>query len=256
MPLRSSSLLKVQIERALEHSFPAALTAVPRCMPEVAAIGIEDLDALLNGGLPVGAISELTGPDSSGRTSLAFTFVAQRIASGNVCAWIDASDSLDPESAAACGVDLKRLLWVRCSYAQQRPRTKPLWVRLEQAMRAADLLLQVGGFAAIVLDLGNIAPEQGCRIPLATWFRWRQASDRTRCCLVVLGRMAYAQSSAAVVVECAPFDSVSCGQNVLQRFELNAACIRERSTAFSAGMRKPAVAEWSLPVAWDAERRA
>ncbi|MDQ2834513.1 MAG: hypothetical protein M3Y50_12345 [Acidobacteriota bacterium] len=43
-------------------------------------------------------------------------------------------------------------------------------------MLVTDLLLQAGGFSAIVLDLGSIAPEHVSRIPLATWFRYGAAA--------------------------------------------------------------------------------
>ena len=255
VPTHSACLLKIKIERSLEHTFPAALSSQFRTVCEPAPIGIENLDGLLNGGLPVGAISELTGPDSSGRTSLAFTFIAQRLASGLVCAWVDTADSLDPQSAAACGVHLDSLLWVRCG-GEKRSDSRPHWARMDQALRAADLLLHVGGFGVIVLDLGNISPEHGSKIPLTTWFRWRQAAERTRCSLIVLGKMPYAQSSAAVVVECASSHAVSAGRRVLQRFEFHAQCRRERQSQFSAAMRKPPQAVWSATTEWDAEKRA
>jgi hypothetical protein len=82
-------------------------------------------------------------------------------------------------------------------------------------LRATDLLLQAGGFAAIVLDLGATEREHANRIPAATWFRLRQAADRARCSLVVLGRAAYAQSSAAAVLECARQQVVVAGETVL-----------------------------------------
>jgi hypothetical protein len=248
----ASALLRVQIERSLERRFPAALTAAPRSIREVAPTGICSIDALLDGGLPAGAISELTGPDTSGRTSLAFAFMAQCIASGQVCTWIDVADALDPESATASGVDLQRLLWVRCSH---KKAAKP-WAPLDQALRATDLLLNVSGFGAIVLDLGDTAPEHGTRIPLATWFRWRQAADRTRCCLLVVGKMAYAQSSAAVVVECAPLQTNSAGETVLERFEFAVARRRERFAPWAGGMRKPPASTWTATAAWDVEKRA
>lgn len=255
MSNHSASLLKIKIERSLEHCFPSALTSPPRTVREFFPIGIENLDGLLRGGLPVGAISELTGPESSGRTSLAFTFIAQRIASGQVCAWVDAADALDPQSAASCGVHLQRLLWVRCGKDRTGYATQ-LWTRLDQALRATDLLLQVGGFGAIVLDLGNTSPEHGYRIPLTTWFRWRQAADRTRCSLIVVGKMPYAQSSAFVVVECSPARAVSIGGSVLQKFEFHATCRRERQTPFPSGQRKSPEATWSASTAWDEEKRA
>ena len=58
----SAAALRLDIEHCLERRFPAALTPAPRTIREVAATGIAEVDALLDGGLPVGAISELTGP--------------------------------------------------------------------------------------------------------------------------------------------------------------------------------------------------
>jgi hypothetical protein len=55
----------------------------------------------------------------SGRTSLALQFVAQRTAEERACAWVDVSDAFDPESAAANGVRLKQLLWMRCGSSDQ-----------------------------------------------------------------------------------------------------------------------------------------
>lgn len=185
--------------------------------PRDPATGIAEMDELLHAGLPVGAVSELTGLESSGRTSLALAFLAQRTRDEQVCAWVDVTDAFDPESAAANGVALRQLLWVRCQGRNQNANAKP-WTRLDQALRATDLLLQAGGFAAIVLDLGDMSEEHGNRIPLATWFRFRQAADRTRCSLVVLSKAAYAQSSAAVVLECTPLRAVTAGETILRGF--------------------------------------
>lgn len=264
--MSSAATLRVEIERALEHRFPAALTPAPRTIREVVATGVAEVDALLAGGLPVGAISELTGPSSSGRTSLALAFLARRTEDGQVCAWVDASDAFDPESAAANGVSLRQLLWVRCRDVStlERPnapskhstlKAKP-WTRLDQALRATDLLLQAGGFAAIVLDMGDMAPEQASRIPLATWFRFRQAADRTRCSLIVLGKAAYAQSSAAVVLECAPLGAQTAGGTVLRGFTYAAARGSERFVPAVNGARKPPASTWSARARWAAEKSA
>jgi hypothetical protein len=250
----SSAALRLQIERSVEHRFPSALTHVARTIREVAPTGIAEVDALLDGGLPVGAISEITGPESSGRTSLALAFVARRTAD-QMCAWVDVADAFDPESAAANGVALQHLLWVRCCSADRQVKAKP-WSRLDQALRATDLLLQAGGFAAIVLDLADTAPEHGHRIPLASWFRFRQAADSSRCCLIVLGKAGYAQSSAALVLECAPVRSETAGGNLLRGFEFNVQRGRERFTHFSAGARKPPASTWSANAAWKSDRRA
>jgi hypothetical protein len=78
--MSSAGAIRLQIGRFLENRFPAALSPAPRAAKETASTGIEPIDALLEGGLPVGAISEVTGPHCSGRTSLALAFLAQRAA--------------------------------------------------------------------------------------------------------------------------------------------------------------------------------
>lgn len=251
----SAATLRIEIEHALEHRFPAALTPVPRTIRETAGTGIQSVDELLDGGLPVGAISEVTGPQSSGRTSLALSFLAHRTQDGQVVAWVDAEDAFDPESAASCGVCLRQLLWVRCRNTNGTANGKP-WTRLDQAIRATDLLLQAGGFAAIVLDLGNISPEHASRIPMATWFRFRQAADRSRCSLVVLGEASYAQSSAAMVLECLPLQAKSAGETVLKGFSYEVRRERQRFSPGWTGTRKPPASSWSAVTSWAIEERA
>ena len=106
--------LRAQIEANLAKRIPSALTPSPKIAYTVAPTGIREIDELLHGGFPVGALSEIVGPECSGRTSLALTFVANLTQAGKVCAWVDVSDTLHPESAASLGVDLSRLLWIRC----------------------------------------------------------------------------------------------------------------------------------------------
>jgi hypothetical protein len=290
----SASALRIQIEHDLERRFPAALSPMPRTICETACTGIAEVDRLLNGGLPVGAISEITGPVSSGRTSLSLAFLAARTKEDRVCAWVDAHDAFDAESAAANGVALRQLLWVRCQrrgpgFATQRnvsvnrsPKTSsednPLarrnasgsgyarmeYAHLDQALRATDLLLQAGGFAAIVLDLGSTAPEQGAMIPLATWFRFRQAADRTRCSLLVLAQKPLAQSSAAMVLECAPFATQSGHRTVLGgcTYRVQTGQVRtgrvsaHPSSPFIASQRKPPASTWTATAAWQREAHA
>jgi hypothetical protein len=262
----SSVALRLQIEHALDHRFPSVLTPGLRTIREVASTGIPELDELLSGGLPIGAISELTGLASSGRTSIALAYLAQRTRDGNVCAWVDADDSFDPESAAANGVGLKQLLWVRCrnSPADQSGTASKkfyagidkLWPRLDQAIRATDLLLQAGGFAAIVLDLADVAVEHASRIPLVTWFRFRQAADRTGCSLIVLGKAPNVQSSAAIVIECRSMHAETAGKTVLRGFTFAVQRGRERFSPVTNITRKLAASTWFAHAAWKAERRA
>ncbi|MGA2890392.1 MAG: hypothetical protein ABSE51_20305 [Terracidiphilus sp.] len=116
----SAATIRLQIETALANRIPSALTPRPRIVRPVAPTGVAALDDLLEGGLPLGAISEMTGPECSGRSAAALSFVSSGTRAGSVCAWVDASDNFDPQSAAAAGVDLSRLLWVRCAAPAER----------------------------------------------------------------------------------------------------------------------------------------
>ena len=93
-----------------------------RPSPEMVSSGIREIDAL-TGGLPRGCLSEICGSASSGRTSVLLAALAAATRREEVCALVDATDALDAASAAAAGVDLERLLWVRCGKAGSGPRT-------------------------------------------------------------------------------------------------------------------------------------
>src|SRR5580704_15332502 len=110
----TAQYLRAQIEASLARKIPSALSPPVRVASPVTPTGIREVDALLHGGFPVGALSEIVGPECSGRTSLALALVAGMTRTGKVCAWVDVSDTLHPESAVAVGVDLERLLWIRC----------------------------------------------------------------------------------------------------------------------------------------------
>jgi len=108
------------------------------------------LDALTGGGLPRGRVSELAGPDSSGRTALGLALLAATTRRSALAAWIDANDAFDPASATAAGADLARVLWVRAP----GPRA---------ALRAAERVLEARGFPLVVLDLPALAPAERAR---------------------------------------------------------------------------------------------
>jgi len=73
--------------------------------------------------------------------------------------------------------------------------------RVEQALRAADLLLQAGGFGLVVMDLGDIPPQIARRVPLASWFRFRRTVENTATALVVVEQEASAKSCASLVLK-------------------------------------------------------
>jgi recombination protein RecA len=339
----SAAALRVQIEAALAGRIPSALTPISRIIRQVAPTGIRNVDELLQGGFPSGAITEIVGPECSGRTSLALSFIAAMTRADKLCAWVDVLDTLHPESAAA-GIDLRRLLWVRCGVPLTtdarastrntftvpekcfipkpikqglhgggfgphprgevkglsnaitgllRPRTvepqdaalrrepktgeaiikrgnaqpgkpnkktllaaKP-WARLDQALRVTDLLLQNGGFGAIVLDMGSLMPEQILRIPLATWFRYRAAAEQKQTTILLLTQHACAKSSAGLTLRLQPGGVVQEETTVFAGIEHCVEVARERfpeSAANVIPLRKPPqkqkLAHWRSRTVW------
>lgn len=267
--MASATLLRAQIEASLADKIPSALTPVPRTIRPVLPTGVASIDTLLNGGLPLGAITEVVGAESSGRTTLALSFLARSTQASRVCAWIDVSDALHPESTAAAGVDLARLLWIRCGvvtnssprpsvdsrkqFTLSKPLSKP-WSRIDQALRVTDLLLQAGGFAAIVLDMGSVAPEFASRVPMATWFRYRAAAERTQASILLLSQHACAKSSAGLVLHLhhAPSQQTS---TVFAGMKHRVEVVRQRFAANKTVLlRKPVASErgtiWHSRAVW------
>jgi recombination protein RecA len=120
-----AALLKREIEAKLANRIPAALSPMALQAQRLHPIGNAQLDDLLGGGLPLGSVCELTGPDGSGRTSIALSLLASASKEG-ACAYIDVSDMLSPQSAAAAGVQLGNLLWVRFAAAATPAVMRPI----------------------------------------------------------------------------------------------------------------------------------
>jgi recombination protein RecA len=330
--MRSAAVLRQQIESSLAERIPGALSIRFQHCPELISTGSPEIDTLLQGGLPLGGLAEITGPASSGRTTLVCSILAGVTEQGASCAYVDAADAFDPLSAAAIGINLGRLLWVRAGRTQERtvfenaetpaevackvtspasaeevhyggssrhPRTetqgmdvavgklfhtegsllrdkrtgtpgmtnrkfaepvddpprcsesirgrrieqvsidrqparreenvlhkegavmissaRPLlrvsftpknrssqetWTSLDRALRATDLLLNTGGFRIIVLDMGDVRPEQVRRVPLASWYRYRLQAEQTQALFLVLTQTECTRSCASVILRC------------------------------------------------------
>jgi len=128
-----SAALRQEIESSLASRIPAALSPQAVQAPRLLPIGNEVVNALLGGGLPIVGICEFTGPASAGRTSLALSVLSEATVD-SACSYFDVSDSLDARSAAAAGVRLKNLLWVRFSDLHEQ---RPSLTQTAQAQNAA-----------------------------------------------------------------------------------------------------------------------
>jgi hypothetical protein len=170
------AVLKRQFESVLWQARPE---------PEVLATVIPEIE------IPRGCLTEIVGPASSGRTTLLHAILAASTARGETCAVVDADDAFDPSTAAAAGVRLENVVWVRCGKDA------------ENALKAADLLIQGGGFGVVALDLGDTAPVTARRISLTSWFRLRRAVENTPTVFLALARQQNARTCASLTIECA-----------------------------------------------------
>src|SRR5271156_4588277 len=378
--MATAANLRARIEATLSNRFPAAFSPKIKPPPELFSTGIVDADAILEGGIPRGSITEISGAASTGRTSFTLSIIAGITRSGAACAWVDVHDALSPESAASAGVVLERLLWLRtrpvsterqvdecapcqlslpaisepqsihhgggsrhprnetrgmdsavsllfkgeggllrdktngtpgrsnrplseprCAEPLQRvqrnelvaydrlparrgecflnesakdeltrtlhPSSRPQrsadekrwpekpWPRLEQALKATDLLLQAGGFAAIVLDMCELLPQHTTRITLATWYRFRLAAEQARTALILLTQSPCSNNCAALVLRCEPAPSETWSDNGKtslfegQHYELTMVRNRNEASAYTP-KKPPERAAWHAQTEW------
>lgn len=182
-----SSILRAQLESALGERVSAPFIDLDHRVFELVATGIPALDAEI-GGLPRGAITEIFGRPSSGKTSMLLSLLAAAIERDEVCALVDGNNAFSPESAVEAGVDLKRLLWVRCH-------------DLDQVLKTTDLLLQGGGFGVVAIDVTDIPLKKIQQTPLSTWFRFQRAIEKTPTILSILSSAGCARTCSALSVE-------------------------------------------------------
>ena len=130
-----------------------------------------------------------------------------------------------------------------------RMKAEKPWSRLDKAVRAADQILQSGGFRVVVLDLASVPPEQALRIPAATWFRFRRAAQESDAVFLLLTHVACARSSALCVLNCSAGPAKTAG-NLLSGLSRTAELARQRvSNPFAKKFPGRAVS-WDAPSAW------
>lgn len=202
--------------RKLDRTLTDALPTLERTDPSsLAPMDVASIDACLHGGLPRGQLSELSGPCSSGRTTLLLQFMAAATRRGEIAAYVDTFDRLDVASAAAAGVDLDRLLWIRgCDVRPQgsglRSQPEPSWAQgpgawglLDRALKALNLVLQAGGFGIAAIDLADAPPRELRQIPFTTWPRVQRAIEGRDTACVLLTEEPLARSAGGLTLSLA-----------------------------------------------------
>ncbi len=183
------ALSKAEIETEIASRFGDAFKLHEKGPAAVLSSGISQIDSFTGGGLPRGAITEIFGPASSGRTSFMLSALAHATRHDEVCAVVDTCNVFDPASASHAEINMERLLWIRCAN------------NLEHAFKATDLLLQGGGFGLVMLDLADIPTKDARRIISSWWYRFRRTLEATPTVLLVIAEESCAKSCAALALE-------------------------------------------------------
>ncbi len=137
---KALNLAIAQIEKSCGKGSIMRLGADERVRVEAIPTGAINLDAAIGvGGIPRGRITEIYGPESSGKTTLCLHVVANAQRAGGVAAYIDAEHALDTEYARKLGVDVDSLLI-------SQPDTG------EQALEICEILVRSGAVDVVVID--------------------------------------------------------------------------------------------------------
>jgi hypothetical protein len=208
----NAALLRAEVEK----KFPAAFTTYKQPVRGTIPTGIASIDALVQG-VPLHALTEICGV---GKTSVSISLLA-RASHEHYCALVDATDSFDPTTAEAAGIDLSRLLWVRCGKTRQKLRP------LEQAFKVTDMLLQSSGFGLLVVDLSGIAEKVVRNVPISSWFRFSRVVENQQTALVFVEKRPHARSCAGLILQLTSAPATFSGK-LLASFPLNAEVIRTR----------------------------
>lgn len=179
---------KAEIEAEIVGRFGKALTLQEKPAVPTLSTGLSTLDQF-TGGIPRGAVTEIFGRASSGRTSLLFSILAHATTHEEICAIVDTHDVFAPTVAAGAGINFDNLLWVRCAS------------NLEHAFKATDLLLHAGGFGLVVLDLAEVEGKEARRIISSWWHRFKHTVENKPVTVVVLAAESCVRSCAALSLE-------------------------------------------------------
>lgn len=189
---------------------------------------LQPVNDLLGGGIPRGRISEIIGRQSSGKTALAASFIAAATQRGETIAVVDLEQAFDPLTMAAAGVDLNRVLWAAAWSAANSHRSSPAHP-MGAAWKAAELILEAGGFGLLVLDFGG---EGRRSIPHSAALRVARLAERSGTSVLVLApyRMCgtFAALSLALSRGFTLFDGCADGPATFDGFGIEALVTRNK----------------------------
>jgi hypothetical protein len=158
----------IQLRQLLSEKFPQAHLPLERraaaetpCWPT----GLPQIDKPLQGGLPKGALAELSSAKKcSGSATLIREILSHAARRNEIIAFIDGNNSLDV--ARIEEHVLSRLLWVRCRAA-------------DEALKAADLVLRDNNLPLVLIDLKLMPEKQLRKIPATVWYRFQRLVEET-----------------------------------------------------------------------------
>ena len=193
-----SALRARQLDRTLTSELPSLERTDPAALVPSDVVA---LDACLRGGLPRGQLSELSGPQSSGRMTLLLQFMAAATRRGELVALIDTCDRLDVSSVVAASVDFERLLWIRGSDTMMRNAVTSVSDRVvDRALKALNLVLQAGGFGVVAIDLADVPLPVVKRLPFTTWLRVQRTIEGSDTACVLVTPEPLARSAGGVTL--------------------------------------------------------
>ena len=249
-----SALRARKLDRTLTTTLPSWEWTDPASL---LPMDVPLVDACLRGGLPRGQLSEFSGPGSCGRMTLLLQLMSAATQRGEIVALIDTCDRLDVASAAAAGVDLDRVLWIRGSGSgirdsgfgirgsgfgirgsgfetrDQRPGTGDwgLGTGVDRALKALNLVLQAGGFSLVAIDLADVPPVRLRQIPFTTWPRVQRVIEGSDTACVLLTPEPLARSAGGLTLSLAgrsTWAGVSDRSRLLQGVDLRVRVVSPR----------------------------
>ena len=210
-----SALRARKLDRTLTTTLPSWEWTDPSLL---LPMDVPLVDACLRGGLPRGQLSELSGPCSSGRMTLLLQLMSAATRRGEIVALVDTCDRLDVASAAAAGVDLDRMLWIRGSgsgtrgpgfrTSNDRSSDPGSWIPdpdrdTDRALKALNLVLQAGGFSLVAIDLADVPPVRLKQIPFTTCPRVQRVIEGSDTACLLLTPEPLARSAGGLTLSLA-----------------------------------------------------